>query len=111
MGLGWIWGLMREVWKSRAGGVEVSCERCGSLMREVWILGGFGWILGGSWVDLGWMWGGIGGIIWLFDRSLCDVEKYLKMYRPRILIEGARFPPFGFDSTEMSSNSYENNGF
>ena len=89
--LGWI-----------GGGSEVDLK---------WIWGGFGWILGGSWVDLGWMWGGIGGIIWLFDRSLCDVEKYLKMCRPRILIEGARFPPFGFDITEMSSNSYENNGF
>ena len=70
-------------------------------------LGGFG----GSWVDLGWMGGGIGGMNWRFDRFLYDVEKYLKMCRPRILIESARFPPFGFDITEMSSNSYENNGF
>ena len=94
MDLGWILGVSGLIW----GGSGVD-------------LGGFVWILGGSWVDLGWMWGGIGGIIWLFDRCLCDVEKYLKMYRPRILIEGARFPPFGFDITEISSNSYENNGF
>ena len=30
-----------------------------------------------------------------------------KTYRARILIEGARFPPFGFDIAEMSSNSNE----
>ena len=35
----------------------------------------------------------------IFDRFFC---------RPRILIESARFPPFGFDITEMSSNT--NNG-
>ena len=95
-GLGWIWGLIREVWKSHARGVEVSCGRCGSLMREVWILGGF---LGGCWVDLGWILGG-------FEVDLGDVEKYLKMFRPRILIGSTRFPPFGFDITEMSFNSY-----
>ena len=94
MDLGWILSVSGLIW----GGSGVD-------------RGGFGWILGGSWVDLGWMWGGVGGIIWLFDRSLCDVEKYLKMYRPRILIEGARFPPFGCDITEISSNSYENCGF
>ena len=68
----------------------------------------FGWILGGLGLDLGWIWG---GIIWLFDRFLYDVEKYLKMCRSRILIESARFPPFGFDITEMSSNSNETTGF
>ena len=30
------------------------------------------------------------------------------MHRPRILIENARFPPFGFATTEISSNSMEN---
>ena len=68
-----------------------------------WILGGFGWIWDGFWVDPGWILGG-------FEVDLGDVEKYLKMCRPRILIESARFPPFGFDITQMSSNSYESNG-
>ena len=69
-----------------------------------WILSGFGWILGGSWLDWGWILGG-------FEVDLGDVENYLKIYRPRILIESARFPLFGFDITEMSSNSYENHVF
>ena len=30
------------------------------------------------------------------------------MHRPRILIESARFPPFGFATPEISSNSIEN---
>ena len=30
-----------------------------------------------------------------------------KTYCARILIEGARFPPFGFDIAEISSNSKE----
>ena len=30
------------------------------------------------------------------------------MHRCRILVEGARFPPFGFDTTDISSNSIEN---
>ena len=128
--LRWIWVDM--VWILGGSGVDLEwirldmggiCDGFGVDPRYIWvdlgwiwsgsgwIWGGFWWILGGSWVDLGWMWGGIGGFILLFDRSLCDVEKYLKMYRPRILIEGARFPPFGFDITEMSSNSYENNVF
>ena len=94
MDLGWILGVSGLIW----GGSGVD-------------LGGFGKILGGSWVDLGWIWGGVGVMNWLFDRCLYDVEKYLKMCRPRILIESARFPPFGLDITEMSSNSYENNGF
>ena len=63
--------------------------------------------LGGFWVDPGWT----GWILGGFEVDLGDVEKYLKMCRPRILIESARFPPFGFDITEMSSNSYENNVF
>ena len=91
--------LIREVWKSHSGGAEVSFGRCGSLMRQVWIsmdFHGFPWI---PWISVD------------FDRFLRDVEKYLKMCRPRILIESARFPPFGFDITEMSSNSYENNVF
>ena len=32
-------------------------------------------------------------------------------YCARILIESARFPPFGFDITEISSNSNENMSF
>ena len=63
--------------------------------------------LGGFWVDPGWT----GWILGGFEVDLGDVEKYFKMCRPRILIESARFPPSGFDITEMSSNSYENNGF
>ena len=31
-----------------------------------------------------------------------------KNYRARILIESARFPPFGFATPEISSNSIEN---
>ena len=77
--------LIREVRKSHSGDAELSCARCG-----------FPWIPRIS-MD--------------FERLLHDVEKYLKMHRPRILIESARFPPFGFDITEMSSNSYENNVF
>ena len=30
------------------------------------------------------------------------------MHRTWILVEGARFPPFGFETTEISSNSIEN---
>ena len=67
--------------------------------------------LGGSGVDLKWIWVDLGWILGGFEVDLGDVEKYFKMCRPRILIESARFPPFGFDITEMSSNSYENNGF
>ena len=33
------------------------------------------------------------------------------MHRRQILVEGARFPPFGFDATEISSNSIENISF
>ena len=33
---------------------------------------------------------------------------YEKTYRARILIESARFPPFGFATPEISSNSIEN---
>ena len=33
------------------------------------------------------------------------------MYCARILIEGARFPPFGFDTVEISSNSNEDISF
>ena len=32
---------------------------------------------------------------------------FKKTYRARILIESARFPPFGFDTTEISSNLNE----
>ena len=32
---------------------------------------------------------------------------FRKTYRARILIESAWFPPFGFDITEISSNSNE----
>ena len=32
---------------------------------------------------------------------------FKKTYRARILIESARFPPFGFDIAEISSNSNE----
>ena len=69
-----------------------------------WIWDGLGLGPGCIWVDLGWIWSG-------FEVDLGDVEKHLKMCRPRILIESARFPPFGLDITEMSSNSYENNGY
>ena len=31
-----------------------------------------------------------------------------KNYRARILIEGGRFPPFGFDIAEICANSEEN---
>ena len=85
--LGWIWS---------GSGVDLG----GSGVDLKWIWVDLGWILGGSWVDWGWILGG-------FEVDLGDVEKYLKMCRPRILIESARFPPFGFDITEMSSNSYE----
>ena len=34
-----------------------------------------------------------------------------KRYCVRILIEGARFPPFGFDTEEISSNMNENMSF
>ena len=37
MRVDWGWNyVMREVWRSHAGGVGVSCEGCGSLMREAW---------------------------------------------------------------------------
>ena len=94
MELGWCWlelGGIRVVYVLKWGFFGVVLECFWSVSG--WILGGFGWILGGFEVDLG------------------DVEKYLKMCRPRILIESARFPPFGFDITEMSSNPYENNRF
>ena len=35
----------------------------------------------------------------------------VQMYCARILIESARFPPFGFDTAEISSNSNENMSF
>ena len=89
--LGWIWS---------GSGVDL----CGSGVDLKWIWVDLGCILSGSCVDWGWILGG-------FEVDLGDVEKYLKMCRPRILIESARFPPFGFDITEMSSNSYESNGF
>ena len=34
-----------------------------------------------------------------------DDEKTREMCRPRILIESAWFPPFGFDIQEMNCNS------
>ena len=91
MDLGWILGVSGWIW----GGSGVDLGGSGVDLRWIWC---------GSWVDWGWILGG-------FEVDLGDVEKYLKMCRPRILIESARFPPFGFDTTEMSSNSYENNWF
>ena len=88
-------GVSGLIW----GGSGVDLERI--WVDLGWILGGFGWILCGSWVDWGWILGG-------FEVDLSDVEKYLKMCRPRILIESARFPPFGFDITETNSNSCGN---
>ena len=41
----------------------------------------------------------------LTKRKLFDGEKKRKMCRPRILIESAWFPPFGFDIQEMRFNS------
>ena len=35
-------------------------------------------------------------------------QENVKVHRAWILIESARFPPFGFDTTEISSNSIEN---
>ena len=37
-----------------------------------------------------------------------DAKKTLKIHRPRILTRSVRFPPFGFATTEISSNSIEN---
>ena len=45
-------------------------------------------------------------------RALIPTRAYRfvkKIYCARILIEGARFPPFGFDIAEISSNSNEDN--
>ena len=93
--LGWIWngsgvdlGGSGVDLGSHTGGVEVSCGRCGSLMREVWrsrkggvdlgwILGVSGWIWGGSGVDLGGSGVDLGGFGWIPspDQTLCG---YLK---------------------------------
>ena len=40
-----------------------------------------------------------------------DVKKILKIHRPRILTRSVRFPPFGFATTEISSNLIENTAF
>ena len=42
-------------------------------------------------------------------RRTCRLFK--ETYCARILIEGARFPPFGFDTAEISSNSNEDTSF
>ena len=42
--------------------------------------------------------------------ALYQTKKYRfvkKIYCARILIDGARFPPFGFDTAEIRSNSNE----
>ena len=64
--LEWICGGSAVDLGSHTGGVEVSCGRCGRLMREVWksharavdlrwIWVDFGWILSGLGVDPGWI--------------------------------------------------------
>ena len=45
------------------------------------------------------------------ESDSVDAKKTLKRYRPRILIEGARFPPFGFPTTEINSNAIQNVSF
>ena len=48
-----------------------------------------------------WRYGGV-AMVW---RSPEDAEKASNMCRPYILIESARFPPFGFDTPEMHNKN------